>query len=289
MNGNGVHSRSFSHPLLLALLMLALALFWAKGVPASAKDQKITAKYDISFNGLSIGDFKLISNFWKKNYAMKARATISILGGLLFEWRGATESSGRLFSRGPRPDAFKFGFKTSKKRGNVDLVFNDNRVTQLAVSPPKRRSSRRIPVTRAHMKDVVDPLSAIVMLSKSGIGKSSRQVCSGNIPIFDGNARYDLRLSYKGAKRIQARYGYRGRAYVCKIKFVPIAGHKRGNKESEFAAKTNDIEVWMVPLKKADIYVPHYIRIPTPVGLAVMTAMDFSIGPVQRQDAMLRQ
>lgn len=289
MNGIGALFRSLARPLLLSLLTLVLALFWAMSVSASARDQKITAKYDISFNGLSIGDFKLISNFWKNNYAMKARASISILGGLLFEWRGDTESRGRLNSRGPHPDIFRFGFRTSNKRGQVDLAFSGNRVTQLDVSPPKKKSSRRIPVTRAHLRNVVDPLSAIVMLSKSGVGKSSRQVCSGEIPIFDGNARYDLHLSYKDTKRINARYGYRGRAYVCKVKFVPIAGHKRGDDESEFAARTNGIEIWMVPLRKADIFVPHFIRIPTPVGLASMTAMDFRIGPAERRDAMLRQ
>lgn len=289
MNSIGVLLRSVSRPFPPSMVMLALGLFWAMSAPVSAKDQKILAKYDISFNGLSIGDFKLMSNFWKGNYAMKARASISILGGLLFEWRGDTESSGRLYSLGPRPDAFRFGFKTSDKRGKVDLAFSDNRVTQLDVSPPKKKSSRRIPVTRAHMKNVVDPLSAIVMLSKTGVGKTSREICSGEIPIFDGNARYDLRLSYKDTKKIQARYGYRGRAYVCKVKFVPIAGHKRGDDRSEFAAKNNGIEVWMVPLKKADIFVPHFIRIPTPVGLASMTAMDFRIGPAERRDAMLHQ
>lgn len=289
MNGIGVASRSFSRPVLLSFLMIALALFWAMSVPASARDQKITAKYDISFNGLSIGDFKLISNFWKDNYDMKGRATISILGGLLFEWRGDTESSGHFNSHGPRPASFSFGFKTSNKRGKVDLAFSGNHVSQLAVSPPQKKSSRRVPLTRAHMQNVVDPLSAIAMLSKQGVSKSSRQVCSGRIPIFDGNARYDLRLSYKATKRVNAGYGYRGRAYVCKIKFVPIAGHKRGDDESEFAAKTNGIEVWMVPLKKADIYVPHYIRIPTPVGVASLTASNFAIEPVELQDAMLRQ
>lgn len=289
MNGIGVALRSFSRPVLRSFLTMALALPWAMSLPAQAKDQKITASYDISFNGLSIGDFTLISNFWKNNYDMKARASISILGGLLFEWRGDTESSGRLLSRGPRPDSYRFVFKTSNKRGNVDLAFSGNQVTQLAVSPPQRKSSRRVPVTRAHMRNVVDPLSAIVMLSKQGVNRSSGQVCEGRIPIFDGNARYDLRLSYKNTKSVYAAYGYRGKAYVCKVKFVPIAGHKRGDDESEFAAKTNGIEVWMVPLKKADLFVPHYIRIPTPVGMASMTASRFSIDPVERRGAMLNQ
>jgi hypothetical protein len=289
MNGIGVATRSFFSPVMISFLTIALALFWMTGRPAEAKDQKIVAAYDISFNGLGIGDFKLVSNFWKDNYVMKGRASISILGGLLFEWRGDTESNGRLHSRGPRPASFTFDFRTSDKRGRIDLAFSGNRVTQLDVSPPQRKSSRHVPLERAHMQGVVDPLSAIVMLSKTGLNKSSRQVCSGTIPVFDGNTRYDLRLSYKKTQTVQSSYGYNGKAFICKVKFVPIAGHKRGDDESEFAAKSNGIEVWMVPLKKAGIYAPHFIQIPTLVGTARITASSFEVGPVERQDAMLQQ
>lgn len=289
MNGIGVAHRSFTRPVLLSFLTIVLALIWAMSQPVHAKDQQISAKYDISFNGIGIGDFMVVSNFWKNNYNLKGHASISILGGLLFEWRGDTQSSGRLYSRGPRPSSFSFGYRTSDRRGKVDMAFANNRVIQSAVNPPQKNTSKRIPVTRAHMNNVIDPLSAVVMLSKSGLNKTSSQVCSGRIPIFDGSARYDLRLSRKTVKTVQAGYGYRGKAYVCKVKFVPIAGHKPGDNESEFAASTNGIEVWMIPLKEAGIFVPHYIVIPTPVGTAYLTASKFDVDPVARRDAMLQQ
>lgn len=288
MNGIGVTFQNLIRPMLLSALTMALASVTVMGKGAYGKDQKITAAYSINFNGISIGDFKLVSNFWKGNYEMKARASISLLGGLLFEWRGNTESTGRLTSNRPRPDSFSFVFKTSDKRGKIDVAFANDRVAQLAINPPQSKSSRRIPVTRAHMRSVVDPLSAVVMLSKTGLGKNGRQVCNDSIPIFDGNARYDLKLSYKGARQVSSR-NFKGKAYVCKVKFVPIAGHKRGDDESEFAAKTNDIEVWMIPLRKAGIYVPHYIQIPTQIGTASLSASRFNVEPVGRKDAMLSQ
>lgn len=289
MNGIGVAARYFFRPALISFVTTTLAVLWVAGQPAQAKDQKIVAAYDISFNGLGIGDFKLVSNFWKDTYVMKGRASISILGGLLFEWRGDTESNGRIHSQGPRPASFTFDFRTSDKRGRVDVAFSGNRVIQLDVTPPQRKSSRHVPLERSHMQGVVDPLSAIVMLSKQGLDKSSRQVCSGTIPVFDGNARYDLRLSYKKTQSVQSSYGYNGKAFICKVKFVPIAGHKHGDHESEFAANSNGIEVWMVPLKEAGIYAPHFIQIPTPVGTATLLASSFEVGPVERQDAMLQQ
>ncbi len=288
MNGIGVAHRTFFRTLLVSLSGASLGLLLAAGQPAYGKDQQILAKYSINFNGLSIGDFRLNSSFSGDSYDLKARAQISLLGGLLFEWRGDTTSSGRLHSRGPRPSSFNFGFRSSGKSGDVALAFTGNRVSEMAVNPPQKSSDRRIPVTRAHMQNVVDPLSAVVMLSKRGLGKSGGEVCKGRIPIFDGNARYDLRLSYKTTRTVSGGYGYSGPAFVCKVKFVPIAGHKRGDDESEFAARNEGIEVWMVPLKAGGLYVPHYINIPTPVGTASLTASKFEVESGARRDAMLQ-
>ncbi|MBX2804395.1 MAG: hypothetical protein KTR19_00360, partial [Hyphomicrobiales bacterium] len=101
MNGIGVASRFSFRPLWQVFLTIGVLTLGPVSAGAQAKDQKIIAKYDISFNGLSIGDFRLESNFWKSSYDIKARANISIFGGLLFEWRGDTASSGRIVSNDP--------------------------------------------------------------------------------------------------------------------------------------------------------------------------------------------
>jgi hypothetical protein len=248
------------------------------GEPLFAAEQvkKVTAEYNINFNGLNIGTFKLWSDMDSQEYSVKARATISLLAGFLFEWQGDTSSSGQVMARLPRPYAYRFGYSTSDKRETIDLKFSNNIVEEIAVNPPQRQSASRIPVTRKHMRNVVDPLSAIVMLTNVGSNKSGVEVCSRRLPIFDGKARYDLKLTYKATKRVTAD-GYQGPAYICKVKFLPIAGHKPGDDESNFAAKTESMEVWMIPLAKAELYVPYYIYIPTLVGSATMTSAGFKV------------
>jgi hypothetical protein len=264
-----------------AFRFIAAALIGASGLlgTALAKDRKkVTADYDISFNGFNIGSFRVDSSFTPDQYSMKANARISVLAGILFDWQGNTTSSGTLADGAPRPESYSFGYATADRRETISVEFSNNNVQQVAVNPPQREAGGRIPVTRSHMRNVVDPLAAIVMLTNVGsANKSGTEVCTRRLPIFDGKARYDLQLSYKKTKTVNTAYGYNGPAYICKIKFRPIAGHKRGDEEANFAANNEGIEIWMVPLGKADLYVPYYVYIPTAVGTATLTSSNIRV------------
>ncbi len=273
-----------------ACLLTAALVCGTLAAPAAAKDRKrIVAEYNIGFNGFGIGDFTLWSDLDGDEYSLRAKARISVLAGLLFEWRGDTASSGRVLAKRPRPYSYSFGYRTSNKRESIDIEFSNNNVKDIAVSPPQKRSSARVPVTRKHMRNVIDPLSAIVMLTNVGSNKSGEEVCTRRLPIFDGKARYDLQLTYKKTRTVSTNGGYRGPAYVCKVKFKPIAGHKRGDDESRFAAKNERMEIWMIPLREADLYVPYYVYIPTPVGTASLTSKSFRVDTSGRsRGALLR-
>jgi hypothetical protein len=257
--------------------------------PAQAKNARVRAEYQINFNGLNIGDFKLNAVLANTEYTMTAQANISLLAGMLFDWSGNTSSSGRMMSRGPIPVAYSFGYKTSDKSERIDIKFSNNVVREIAVNPPSRPGVARVPITRKHMQNVVDPLSAIVMLSNVGANKSGADVCSKRLPIFDGKARYDLQLSYKGSKAIQAVNGYKGPAYICKVKFIPIAGHKaQGDDEANYAAKNEGMEVWMMPVPQAQLYVPYYINVPTPVGTATLTSSEMKVDAGSDRRALIQ-
>lgn len=263
---------------LFLLTAVSLVLLNTAGTSAFAKDQKkITANYSINFNGLSIGSFNLWSDLSGEEYSMKARARISVLAGILFEWEGNTVSAGRVMADRPLPYTYSFGYRTSNKRETVDVQFSNNNVAQIAVNPPQRQSSKRVPVTRSHMRNVVDPLSAVVMLTNIASKKSAGEVCTRRLPIFDGKARYDLRLTHKKTRNVTTSFGYKGPAHICKVKFQPISGHKQDDDENDYASKNEGIEIWMIPLAEADLHVPYYIYLPTQVGNATLTASGFEV------------
>jgi hypothetical protein len=290
MNAARVVSGTAFRFLTVSCLAASLTVFGAPATPASAKQQKkVTAEYDISFNGFNIGSFQLNSNIQDDEYRMKGTAQISVLAGMLFEWRGDTTSSGRVAAKAPRPESYSFGYKTAERRETISIEFTNNNVKQVAVNPPHREPAGRIPVTRNHMRNVVDPLSAIVLLTNVGSNKSGTEVCTRKLPIFDGKARYDLQLSYKKTQSVTTGHGYSGPAYICKVKFQPISGHRRGDSESQYAAANEGIEIWMIPLAQADLYVPYYIYIPTAVGTATLTSSNIRVDTsVAAQGASLR-
>jgi hypothetical protein len=244
----------------------------------SAGGMKVNAAYDISFNGLNIGAFNLNTTMGSRDYVMAAKATISVLGGMVFEWSANTKSSGSVTAGGPRPSAYSFAYETSDKKEQIDLKFSANTVTQITLNPPRGTSSKRIPITQAHLQNVLDPLSAVVQLSHARTQKQKTGACHKRLQIFDGKMRYDLVFSPKGTKQLDEG-GYTGTAYVCRVKYVPIAGHKPGKRddENELAAANDNIEIWMILVDDADIFVPYYIVVPTPMGKASMKAAKFDL------------
>ena len=270
-----------------ATLMLAAPANAQSDTPA--RNAKVRAEYAINFNGINIGDFKLNGTLASTEYSMTAHANISLLAGMLFDWNGNTNASGRMMSRGPIPYSYSFLYKTSDKSERIDIRFSNNVVQEIAVNPPSRAGAAgRVPITRKHMQNVVDPLSAVVMLANIGSNKSGAEVCGKRLPIFDGKARYDLQLSLKGTKAISAPNGYKGSAYVCKVKFIPIAGHRAADDEANFAAKNEGIEVWMMPVQQAGLYVPYYIYVPTPVGTATLTSSAIKVDAADARRALIQ-
>jgi hypothetical protein len=111
------------------------------------------------------------------------------------------------------------------------------------------------------------------MLSRSASQKQN--ACAKTLPIFDGKMRYDLVFSYKGTRRMEDG-AYRGPLYVCRVKYVQIAGHKP-SKKNELDATTESTEVWMMPVADSNLVVPYYISIPTNMGMASMKSTKFEV------------
>ncbi len=254
----------------LALLIMA---GWLAG-PATAADSKIFARYDIAYNGMSIGTFRFHSDWNGTGYHLRAGARISLLNGILFEWNARTESAGRLTSKGPKPERYTFGFESGEKAGSVRLRFNGAGVSSVNIDPPPK--SNRVPVENHHMRGVIDPLSAVIGLSQFRRPNRGAQSCNEDLQIFDGKMRYDITLRYKATRKVSSA-GYEGPAYVCRAKFRAIAGHKPNKEETGFLERTNDIEVWLIPVNRAQLYVPYYIYLPLPIGSATMTTEEFRL------------
>jgi hypothetical protein len=181
-------------------------------------------------------------------------------------------------ANGPVPQNYTFRYSTNDRREAVELRFQQRMVQDIIINPPQHPGARNVPITAAHLQNVLDPLSAVVLLSQARQSRHSGDACNKRLPIFDGKTRYDLVLSPKGTRSIGTTGKLRGIAYVCSVRYVPLGGHRLGKQgENDYATGNTGIEVWLVPVPEAGLLVPYYVHVPTPAGTASMVTSKFDV------------
>jgi hypothetical protein len=254
----------------LSGVLVAGLLLLSGGTVAEAQSwpTNLRAVYEVNFNGFNVGTFEFQSEAEQRSYTLAGNARLSILLGAI-TWDGATRTFGSLVNQGPKPAAFSFDFKSNLRAGSTKIGFEDGAVTNVTNLPLAAPKPGTIPVREHHLKGVLDPLSAIMAISRDA-GSSP---CDRRVPIFDGKERFDLLLSYKGEMKIaeQQPSGQPDIAYVCKVRYLPIAGHKVDS-ETQFMAANDAIEVALRPIPSASVLVPYQITIPTMAGYATIVS-----------------
>ena len=242
---------------------------------APVRPSTVNALYNISFLGSQIGEFKVRSTINARQYSLQATADLSALFGIV-SWKGVTNSHGLMTPAGPVPQNYHFRYATSDKSEAVEIRFQDRMVQDIIINPPSRPGARAVPITAEDLQNVVDPLSALILLTQARPSRfSAAEACNRRLPVFDGRIRYDLVLSPKGTRPIESVGRLHGNAYVCRVSYVPIAGHKAG--KTDYAAGNSGIEIWLVPMPEAGLLVPYYVHVPTPAGTASMITARFDV------------
>lgn len=242
----------------------------------------VQAVYRVEFGGFDIGTFEFKSAINGPSYTVTGDAKLSALLGA-FKWRGETRTAGALQGDAPRPAGYMFDFAGTTKSGNIKMSFAGDSVTTVAQVPPVPPAPGTVPLQNAHLKGVLDPLSAVLAIART----DSANPCGRKLAIFDGKQRFDLLLSFRRQERVaDARpTGQPGVAYVCRVKYMPIAGHK-ANDENRALAASNDIEISLRPVPSANLFVPHEITIPTSAGTAKLIAQQVQIVTRSEQIAL---
>lgn len=251
----------------------ALALVGSSGyagtVEAADRDwpARVAASYKVAFNGFDIGSFSFEAEVRSGRYVLDGNAEISALLGA-FKWQGLSRASGAIAAQGAEPTAYTFDFRSSSKAGAIKMAFKKGGVQTVTSTPPSLPSDDIVPVEPRHLSGVLDPLSAVLALTRAGTGDPCRQ----RLPVFDGKQRFDLVMSPLGERPLVEKRpsGQPGMLTVCQMQYKPIAGYKRGP-ETEDLARTMKIEIALRPIPSANLMVPHEIKIPTLVGSAVLS------------------
>lgn len=248
---------------------VAVILGWAAPVAAAEPwPRQVDATFKIAFNGIDVGKFEFRADVTGSEYTATGDARLSALFGAV-KWQGASRSSGALDALSAKPAGYTFDYDGAGKNGSIKMGFKAGSVTNVSALPPRPPEPGSIPVRDQHLKDVLDPLSAVLALSRS----ANPNPCGRRLAVFDGRARFDLVLTYLRQERVAETRpsGQPGVAYVCRVRYMPIAGH-RATEETRHMAATEGIEIALRPVPSADLFVPYRISIPTMAGSATLTS-----------------
>ncbi len=277
-------ARGIATPALaLAAIAAAPPLTSTAAQAAEAWPAQVHAIYEVQFNGFNVGTFEFTSTTEGTSYALAGNASLSALAGL-FKWQGQTRAAGKLAGDAVKPASFSMDYKGTSKSGSTKMGFTDDSVSSVLHDPPPKDKPGIVPVTPAHLKGVLDPLTAVMTMSRG----SSANPCGRRLPIYDGKQRFDLMLTYRGQMEVaEARpSGQPGLAHVCRVRYVPIAGHKI-DQETRFMTGNSQIEIALRPIPSANVFVPYDIKIPTMAGSARLVAKKITITTGTKQQIAL--
>jgi hypothetical protein len=246
---------------------------------------RVVAIYDVALGNFNLGQFRVTTTFRGDAYEMRGEGNFSILEGLIYRWQGTTSSTGRVTDSGPEPAMYALRYSDGGRRGEqLRMTFDGGSVQKVTIYPSRRQNPRTIPVTKEQLEGVLDPMSGAFLTASSQNPNGDLAVCNQILPVFDGLQRFDLVLSPKRAVTVKktTKGGYGGPAVICRVKFIPIAGYQPDNPGIRMMSQSDEIEVWLIPVRGTFMYVPYRIVLPTPVGYGSAVVSSIHVGGAKR-------
>lgn len=251
---------------------LALAGLVCAAIPAQAGT--VEASYTISLAGLTIGKASLSGTVEKESYTLNLSAALTGLVGAVTKGSGSGTARGA-FGGMPLTNGFAMQANNGSITRSIQFGAAGGSIKSVSIEPPLEIGPEgRVPLQPQHRVNVIDPLSALVMPSKTAdpLDKSN---CERRLPVFDGTARFDVVLTFAGVRNVKADRGYSGPVLMCSARYVPVAGHRPDRRAVKFMQENRDISAWLVPVNNGTALMPYRISVRTMIGTSVIEANRF--------------
>lgn len=255
---------------------VALGLAGVLALPGMAAAQgHLEAQYEASLAGIPVGKGSWRIDIADDQYSAAAQGGSA---GILKAFSGGSGSGGaqgRMVNGQFQPSGYTATTTTSRKSETIRMTLAGGGIKDFSIEPEPPVDNDRIPVTEAHRRGVVDPMTGS-MIRVAGSGDPlGPDACRTMTPVFDGRMRYDLKFDFKRMENVKAEKGYRGPVVVCAIYFAPISGYIADRAAIKYLMEQRDMEVWLAPIAGTRVLVPFRLKIPTPLGNAVLEATSF--------------
>jgi hypothetical protein len=259
-----------------ALLFVVAAVFVGLQAEDARAQGKVEAKYEASLAGIAIGKGAWNIAIGEDDYSA---ATSGVTTGLIKALGGGGSGSGTVQGRiiGGQfiPNAYLSSVMYGSKNETIRINLANGNVKDSSIEPEPPPSPDRIPVTDAHRRGVSDPMTGSLFRVPGNGDVLGPDGCSAKTSIFDGRMRYDLQLAYKGREVAKLAKG-EVPVVVCSIYFKPVAGYIPSRAAIKYLAAQRDMDVALAQIAGTRVLAPVRIRIPTPVGVGMIEATEFT-------------
>lgn len=270
---NLVVKTHLSRAALLPAGLLAIACLSA--APAAAQG-RLDAKYEASLAGIPVGKGGWTIEVSDDSYSAAAQGGTSGLLKAFAGGSGTGSSAGRVVQGTLVPSTYNATTLSSKKSEAIRMVLAAGYVKEFAIEPEPPVDADRLPITDAHRRNVLDPMTGSLLRVPGTGDVLAADSCRTGTAIFDGRMRYDLKLDYKRMENVKAEKGYHGQAVVCALYFTPVSGYIPDRAAIKYLAAQRNIEVWFVPIAGTRVLVPYRVTVPTPLGTAMLEAVEIT-------------
>lgn len=238
-------------------------------------------RFDVKAGGIRVGEmaFTIVSD--RKNYTLTGTGRTKGIAKWFSSGNAKMKSRGSLTGDIVNAKTHSISVSDGKKTETLKMKLKNGNITSIAMKPDKTKKhlqDKYYTISDADFKHIIDPASTLVLPVPYEKANDPKQACNHIHRVYDGETRYDMKLSYKKKAKVNTN-GYKGWAYVCKLKYVPISGHKKSNRNVKRMAKNNDMEIWIAPIQATNVFTPIHINIPTWIGSFTAEATYF--GPAK--------
>jgi hypothetical protein len=233
------------------LAVAALALIAAPN-PASAQG-RLEAQYEATLAGIPVGKGAWNIDISDDQFSAAASGGTSGLLKAFAGGSGTGAAQGRVVNGALVSTNYNATTTTSKKTEAIHMVLSNGAVKEFGIEPEPPVDPDRLAVTDAHRKGVYDPMT-------------------GSMLRVPGTADP---LDFKRMETVKAEKGYRGPVVVCAVYFTPVAGYIPDRPVIKYLSAQRNIEIAFAPVAGTRILVPFWMKIPTPLGVAMLEATSF--------------
>jgi hypothetical protein len=258
--------------------LLLQAVMIASGISAHAQ-ARLEAQYQITMARVPIGYIDWHVEIENDSYVASADGKASRILSVLMNGEGSVLTNGRIENGQLAPTYFLSNITDDDGKTEVQVIFASGIAEESILQEPSKRH-KLAPVTNLDRRRTTDPLSAMLIPANARDGILEPANCTRALPIFDGQRRYDLVLTYKRMDNVKIERGYSGRTLVCGAILQPIGGYRIDSLVVKYIAGRRDMELWFAPIIGTFVMAPVQIIVPTLIGTLIIQADKFESVPI---------